>query len=219
MNRRRLVLSSMTAAGLSLWGAHLQANGNRPAATGVRKAQGDVRINGKPVRTGQMVLPGDTVTTGAGSESVYVMGNSAFLVRENSTVSYSAEALAAVMRVVTGKVLSVFGPGSTRIETPTATVGIRGTGCYIEAQAEQVYFCLCYGAADVVPSGDRAQAMSLVTRYHDTPFYIGADTAKPLIQSAPVINHRDYELTLLENAVGREPPFAGSGKSDYSGGY
>ena len=42
---------------------------------------------------------------------------------------------------------------------------------------------------------------------------------KPLIQPAPVINYRDYELTLLENAVGREPPFAGSDKSNYSAGY
>ena len=31
------------------------------------------------------------------------------------------------------------------------------------------------------------------------------------MQKAPVVNHTDAELTLLESLVGRKPPFSGSG--------
>jgi hypothetical protein len=104
--------------------------------------------------------------------------------------------------------------GAKRLETPAATIGIRGTACYLETMESQLYFCLCYGTADVQPLADRSQARSLTTRYHDTPLYIGQRTGagSPAILPAPVINHRDLELILLEEAVGRRPPFLDAGK-------
>jgi hypothetical protein len=97
------------------------------------------------------VLQSDTVTTGAQSEVVYVMANNAYLMRDNSQVSFLMEGAVGVMCVLTGKVLSVFGPGAKCMETAIATVAIRGTTCYIEAQDTQVYFCLCYGTAEIRP--------------------------------------------------------------------
>jgi hypothetical protein len=55
----------------------------------------------------------------------------------------------------------------------------------------------------------------VVTTYHDSPFYVGKDTAAPLLKAAPVIKHRDYELTMLEALVGRQPPFAGKESPSY----
>ncbi len=96
-------------------------------------------------------MVGDAVTTGPNSRVVYVLGQDAYLLRDNSRVEHQFDGVKGVLRVVTGKVLAVFGKGDKRIETSTATVGIRGTGAYLEVAADQVYFSLCYGKADITP--------------------------------------------------------------------
>lgn len=206
--QRRFLLQLASIGSLAGLG-HVLANGNKPLPHGIRSPRGEVRVNGAPAHVGQAVLQGDTVSTGAQSEVVYVMANNAYLMRDHSQVSFLMDGAVSVMRIVTGKVLSVFGPGTKRIDTATATVGIRGTACYIEAQDTQVYFCLCYGTAEIRPLADAGQATTLTTRYHDRPITISTDTRSPLLQAAPVLNHRDAELTLLEATVGRVPPFQG----------
>lgn len=219
MRTRRQFLSKSAGiaslAGLS----NALAMGQQPLATGIRRIKGDVRVNGAPARVEQAVLQGDTITTGAGSEVIYVMGNNAYLMRDNSSMQFLQDGAVGVLRLITGKVLAVFGPGAKRIETQAATIGIRGTACYMEAlDAQPLYFCLCYGTADIQPLADPAQARTLATTYHDAPLYIGSDTGKPLLEKAPVKNHRDLELILLEESVGRQPPFM-QRRSSMSGGY
>jgi FecR protein len=217
MSDRRRILQAIGAMGLSSYMVQVMSMGARPLTPGIRSFKGSVQVNGSPAKEGQLVLPGDTVITGKASEVIYVIGNNAYLMREDSHVQFGSDGITAVLRVVTGKLLAVFGPGNKRIEMPTATVGIRGTACYIETSDAQTYFCLCYGTADITPKADPGQARTVVTVYHDTPFFIGADTASPLLKPAPVINHRDYELTMLEAMVGRLPPFAS--KAGTGGGY
>jgi hypothetical protein len=49
--------------------------------------------------------------------------------------------------------------------------------------------------------------------HHDAPRYIHAHGEMPIkmIESAPVVNHTDAELIMLEALVGRKPPFVSSG--------
>ena len=114
---------------------------------------------------------------------------------------------------MTGKLLSVFGRGSRSIATPTATIGIRGTGIYIEAEAERTYVCTCYGLVDLQASNMPEARETVMTTHHDAPRYIYAHGETPIkmIEPAPVINHTDAELIMLEALVGRKPPFVGSG--------
>jgi hypothetical protein len=213
MQNRRTVLQALTATGLSAYLVQAVSMGTKPLAPGIRSIKGTVSLNGSPAKEGQLVLPGDSIATGKASEVIYVMGNNAYLMREDSSANFVLDGAIGVLRVITGKVLGVFGPGSKRIVTSTATIGIRGTACYLETTDTQTYFCLCYGAAEITPTADVAQARSVVTRYHDSPFYIGADASTSLLKPAPVINHRDVELTMLEALVGRQPPFAAQGGS------
>lgn len=215
MPHRRSILQALGAVSLSSYMVQVMSMGTRPLTPGIRSLKGTVRVNGSAAKEGQLVLTGDTIATGKASEVIYVMGNNAYLMREDSQVQFTSEGITAVLRVVTGKVLAVFGPGNKRIDMPTATAGIRGTACYIEATDTQTYFCLCYGTADLSPRADPGQARTVVTRYHDSPFFIGTETSAPLLKAAPVINHRDYELTMLEALVGRQPPFAGKESSSY----
>lgn len=222
---RRHLLGALGAAGLltsiemlGLIRTALAAGAN-PVSPGLHKLKGKVTLNGQTAHEGQLVRPGDTVVTGPGAEALYVIGQDAFLQRESSAIQFGATA-ADFMRVVTGKLLSVFGKGRERkIQVGTATIGIRGTACYIEedpkggsGQRGKTYFCLCYGEAEVVPTAAPKQVDIIRTTHHDHPITIEADPAMAtMMVKAPVINHTDAELVMLENLVGRYPPFYGTG--------
>ena len=226
MNLRRTLLIALAAAGLfgpagisGLIGNAL-AKGNAPVAPGLHKLRGSVTVNSTPAKEGQLVGPGDTIVTGPGSEAIYVIGQDAFLQRESSTISFGADAAQNLMRIVSGKILSVFGKGARTIQASTATIGIRGTGCYIEDDGPGVqsrtYFCLCYGSVELTPTAAPQERESYSTTHHDKPMYVHNDMKMPkMMVPAGVINHSDDELKLLESLVGRWPPFYGQGGPKY----
>lgn len=223
MNPRRALLKTLTAlglfgpAGLSGVLRTALAAGDKPIAPGLRRMRGAVTVNGAAARAGQPIGPGDTIATGRDGEAIYVIGQDAFLQRENSIVSFGADATTNLMRVVSGKILSVFGKGPRTIRVSTATIGIRGTGCYIEDGPEaagsppansRTYFCLCYGSVELTPDAAPRERVTYSTTHHEHPLYIHNDMKMPhAMVLAAVINHTDDELTLLENLVGRWPPF------------
>jgi hypothetical protein len=178
---------------------------------GIAQIKGDVRINGKPAERGQRVNAGDVIVTGKGAELVFVSEKDAFLVRADSRIEYGSAAtkgVATALRVVTGALLSVFESGRRRqINTATATIGIRGTAIYIETEARRTYACTCYGEAVLTPVDDPAAAETVRTKRHDQPRYIYGKGMPRMLEAAPVINHTDAELQMLETLVGRKVPF------------
>jgi hypothetical protein len=226
MQPRRRLLKALAAAGL-LGPAGISglirdalAKGDAPIQPGLHKVRGEVVVNRRLATEGQLIKPGDTIVTGANSEAIYVIGQDAFMQRELTTVNFGGEALQNLMRVVSGKILSVFGKGAKTIQVSTATIGIRGTGCYIEEEnhgaAARTYFCLCYGDVELTPTAAPRERESYSTVHHDKPMYIHNDMkmAKMMVP-AEVINHTDDELTLLEALVGRTPPSWGQGGKKY----
>lgn len=215
MNRRHL-LQLITALGLAPFAIRqVLANGLSPLRPGLRKLTGQVQVNGRAATEGQQITPGDVVITGQDGEAIYVIGQDAFLQRSATEVRFPMDS-AGFLRVVTGKLLSVFGRGPKRLVLPTATIGIRGTACYIETDAMKSYFCLCYGEAEVVPLAAPDQREVIQTQHHDHPIYIHGDPQMPTsMVPATVINHTDAELMLLENLVGRLPPFYGQDVKPY----
>jgi hypothetical protein len=178
----------------------------------VARVRGDARINGQPAQRGMAVKPGDVITTGRGAELVVVVGRDAFLVRAQSRIELTGDAtrlLVASLRVVTGALLSVFEPGrQASIRTATATIGIRGTGIYVELDGSRTYVCTCYGEAELAPVDDPGLAETVRTEHHDEPRYIYPRGMPRMIEKAPVVNHTDEELIMLESLVGRTVPFA-----------
>ncbi|MFA7268358.1 MAG: hypothetical protein WC073_03330 [Sterolibacterium sp.] len=201
-------LTLLGSAGLSGLIGRALAAGKAPLKQGIYRYSGSLIVNGTAASEGMRIQPGDTLVTGAASEAVYVIGRDAFLQRAQTSVSFGDSAAAGVLRVISGKLLSVFGKGERSIVTSTATIGIRGTGCYIEAEPKRVYFCLCYGEAELVPTSAPSERELIRTYHHDHPLYIYNDMKMPkMMVPADVINHTDVELTLLESLVGRLPPF------------
>lgn len=188
---------------------------------GVYRVRGDARVNGRPAREGMDVKAGDVIATGADGELIFVIGKDAMLVHSNTRVEVSGRAgalLAEGLRIVTGAVLSVFSPGARRtIRVRTATIGIRGTAVYAEDMRDRAYVCTCYGTADIAAVDDPAVHETVLTEHHDQPRYVYPPGAATRIVRAPVINHTDLELILLESLVGREPPFVE--REDYRPGF
>lgn len=213
-NSRRAWLARMAAGGaaLALGMAGLRrALAAEAVAQGVSRVRGDVLIGGRPATRGMAVRPGDVITTGRGAELVFVAGRDAFMARSGSRIEISGAATQAViggLRLVTGALLSVFESGRPRrIRTATATIGIRGTAVYLEAEESRTYICTCYGEAEIASNSDPAAREIVRTTHHEQPRYVMGSGAPQMLMGAPVVNHTDAELTLLEDLVGRKPPF------------
>ncbi|MBT4934908.1 MAG: hypothetical protein HOL66_07735 [Rhodospirillaceae bacterium] len=179
---------------------------------GMHTVKGDVRVNGTPVVAGAAVKPGDKVTTGAGGQAVLVIDFNAYLVRDDSEIIFpdDEDGVEAVLRVVSGRIMSVFGPGPLRIDMPLATIGIRGTGIYLEVYPERNYVCLCYGRAVLKSKLEPRVREALNTTHHEGPRNFHADPkarGTKFIEKAKMVNHKDTELIMLEALVGRIPKF------------
>lgn len=153
-----------------------------------------------------MIRIGNRIETAAGASLVFRIGNDAFLVRQMSTVMLEAssggKALLSGLRVVTGAVLAVFGPGMRSVMTGLVTVAIRGSGIYVEATPERSYFCTCYGKVGL--SAAAGAKKDVMTTNHSAHYiHAKADTGKSIV-AAPMLNHSNQELAMLEKLAGRK---------------
>ena len=210
--RRRLILAMM-GAGLTASTVLRQATAQNlvPETQGVLRLDGDVRINGAGATLGAPVQPGDVITTGINAYIMFVVGRDAYLVRESSRLVLEGRSLfVSSLRLITGKLLGVYGRSTVRrqLNTRTATIGIRGTGAYLEADPGRTYFCLCYGVADLEPNDRPDLRQVYSTTHHDAPRFVYGDGRVEMMENAPMENHADSELLLLESLVGRRPPQA-----------
>ena len=188
------------------------AMSGRPIEQGIRDMRGDVRMRDQPVKPGALVEPSDTIRTGADSHATVVIGEDAFLIRDNSVIEFKGRKdsmLVEMLRITTGKVLMVMGKtdfGRT-VETSVATIGIRGTGLYLDARPRGLYVCTCYGIVEIVPTAAPERREIVRTLHHDAPRFVTDRSGADAIRTAPVIDHSDEELIVLEELVGRRPDF------------
>ena len=193
-----------------------------PETQSVYRVSGRAWVNGNRADTNTSIKPGDTVKTSKDGEIVFVVGDHAMLLRGGSHLviephenSALGSLLIGGLRLFAGKLLSVSRNKGLRIQTPNATIGIRGTGVYLEAGPDRTYFCDCYGEVDVVANSDATSKETVTSSHHDKPLYIyGKGQPGQCIHAANRLaqpNHTDEELMLAEALVGRVPPFVVQG--------
>ena len=209
------------------------AAGGLPAAVAQQRSNivqlsGDATVNGSRLSPQQTIQTGDDIQTGPGSNLVFVIGNSAFQVRQNSHLSVERGATlnaVSVLRMLTGAVASAWGKGVNRsIVMPTLTAGIRGTGVYAEIFANldnRNYFCNCYGTVEV---GAGSQKLVSQSDYHQS-FWADAEARNgSFLTPAGALNHSDEELEFLAGLIdqrtswqiaGRKGSRDGSGTMTY----
>jgi len=203
-------IAAFGAAGASGIISEALAKGDLPP--GVAKLEGSLTVNGRDAVLGTPVRLGDKVATARGSQAVIVVGSDAFLMRSQTTVEFgpSSRGTLSDMLVSAGRVLSVFSKKPVAIKAATASIGIRGTGAYIEINPDSVYFCLCYGEAAV--DGPGMSTREVKTTHHESPLLLSTTGSIMKVEAGPFQNHSDAELIMLEALVGREPPFMKDGK-------
>ncbi len=215
---RRSFLSAAAAwAALGGWGAaHAQQR------TNIVELVGDAQINGQRLLPQQIIQSGDAIATGPGASLVFVIGNSAFQVRQNSRFVVergSSLNIVSALRLLTGAIASVWGKGTSRqIITPTMTAGIRGTGVYtevVEAQNFRSYFCNCYGVVDLSAGDTKALSRA---NYHQAFWSSAANSSELKLIPAKAINHTDEELEFLARLVDQRTAWQVMGKKGVKDG-
>ena len=225
---RRGMLLGMLASGLYIATkpVHAELLGRAPrleAGRSIFAMRGKVTVNGQTATLDTPITARDKVETGAKSHIIFVVGKDAFILRSSGSLQLEPDpapvqttatetakdkvkdTTVGVMRLVTGKLLSVFGKRKHKLTTAVATIGIRGTGVYVESDPDESYICTCYGTTDLSANSKPSNIETIVSTHHNAPRYISADGA---IQAAPFKNHDDEELLLIETLVGRSTPFA-----------
>ena len=243
-SRRAFLVRALSAGAfaigtLAVTGGCASRPGPLPPGRSVHRVSGEVRVDGRTASETTTVRADSVIETGDGSEFIFVVGRDAFILREASRVELSptpfagggggaeeaqggglAGFLIGTLRVVSGSILSVFGERGPDqglgMSTSIATIGIRGTGIYVEAEPERTYVCTCYGRTIMQAIGDPASSQAVETRHHESPRYILAEgPSGRRIHAAPVLDHSDMELRLIEALVGRKPPFFPGDQVEY----
>lgn len=178
----------------------------------IHSLEGEALVNGRPADLQTRIRAGDRIETRADSEIIFVVGGDSFILRSSSVMEIAGgNFLIQGLSLLSGSLLSVFARRKASepltMSGPTATIGIRGTGVYMEAEPDLTYLCTCYGKVTLASNTDPDDSEVITTTDHDLPRYI---TSKPVkgtrIRQAPVINHSNSELKLLEAIVGRKVP-------------
>lgn len=216
---RRLWLQRLAAAGImgTLWrggGRQALALPILPPHSILHKRKGVVEINGVPADVGSPVASGDRISTGPDSEAVFVLGDDGFLLRADSQVTITDHdqdrntgKVVRELTLVSGRILSVFGPKPISLKTPLASIGIRGTAAYLESSPASMNVCVCYGHAVMTPQGAPNLAEEVENHHHETPRIVFPGPNGPVMEELRINNHTDEELVMLEALLGRVPPF------------
>ena len=173
----------------------------------IRELSGDVTLNGFAATRQSALQAGNSIVTGADGRVRFTIGNDAFFLRPNSRMrldaSQPAEAFIDFLRLVTGAFGATFERGLRRsIVTPTSTIGIRGTGVYVEADAGWTYACTCFGTTEVSSS---MKENFVVSAHNHQARLIRAGVP---IERVAMVRHTNEEMAALEALVGRPNPFS-----------
>lgn len=218
---QRLVATTAVAGGASLFAPLVHALGGQvpkelPPGRSIFDVRGKVAVDGKKADKKTVIKTTSTVETGSNSLVIFRVGKDAHILRENSRIQLASSnsTVAEGLRLLSGALLSVFGERQTsgkayRLETTTATIGVRGTGVYAESASDASYVCTCYGVVDISANQNPQESEQIKATHHDAPRYILANPeAGKRITAAPMKNHTDEELMLVEAIVGRTAPFS-----------
>ena len=115
--QRRSVVqaAALWVAGGGWAAAHAQARSN------IVEVRGDVLRNGEPLTAQHTITANDRIETGPGASLVFSVGDSAFMVRQNSRMAMESDTPTAVklLRLLSGAVATVWGRGPTgRLRCP-----------------------------------------------------------------------------------------------------
>jgi hypothetical protein len=177
-------------------------------ASGIQQLSGAVFVNRRYANAGDVVGPGDMITVSHGGSVSFTVGEDAYLLRGGTTLRIEAgdNTLVRGLRLFSGAVLGVFGLGEKTLRTRSATIGIRGTGLYLDTAPDKTYFCTCYGETELRVPGMASQQIS-ATHHNAVMIYTPKTGKNEIHNMAGFEYHTDDELRATEALQGRTVPF------------
>jgi hypothetical protein len=181
----------------------------------VHEVSGEVLLNGVPLGAQSAIQGGQTVTTGATGRVWFSVAGDAYFLRPRSELRlHSADwrdPFINALRLVTGAMGATFRPGlARRVVAQTVTIGIRGTGIYVETSPEESYACTCFGTTEMYSAGGGAmmERVKVSTENHlARRVYRDAGMGMRIV-AAPFERHTNEEIARLERLAGRPNPFS-----------
>ena len=180
----------------------------------IHELAGEVLINGYRMAPNSAIFPGQTIRTGADGRIWFTLAGDAYFLRPGSELRLVANeargALIDVLRLITGGLGATFRPGRRRsVVAQTATIGIRGTGVYVETSRQETYACTCFGATEKYSnaSGAMMERLEVTTRNHLARRILADPVMGMRIVEAPLERHTSEEIARLERLAGRPNPF------------
>jgi hypothetical protein len=180
----------------------------------IHQLHGLVYVNNRPANLNSRISSSSRIVVAHDAELVFSIGGDAFLLREGTAIELVGSSVISGLRLLTGGLLSVFDKRSkpAHIVTRMATIGIRGTGLYVQAEPNRLYTCTCYGETDLIIGRHTER---IVSSYHNAHEVIHGELQANKddemqgmkMKSMAVVDHTDDELRMLEAYVGRIPAF------------
>lgn len=205
MKTNRLSRRQLLQTGIGI-GCGLLIPGEVAAAT-IHELSGTVHINKRRATPADDIRPGDIVSTSHSGRIAFSVGGDAYQLNEATSIRVgdSGNPLIDALHLFTGKLLGVFATGRRRrIITANATMGIRGTACFLNVRPARTYFCTCYGQTELI-SGTRRETFEAI--HHNPRLLEFVDGRLVAMRAAGMQDHGDDELRRLEAYVGRRPLF------------
>ncbi len=227
LSRRDFLSVAMTAGAMSAAGLIVGSRAfpseseikNRLAGKTI-KIKGDIRVNGKTIKTEIEIFDKDILTTGNKSQAWAILDNDiAAQFNQNTVVSIhgnmppEGNSLKGLdLNLVSGSVLAQARKFDKAegypfvVRTPVATAGVRGTTFYVEHMSpEKTYICACYREVIFTPVANPDLAITKNVSSH-TAYIISApgDGKNEIFNPAEMIGHNDYEIEDLRKALKKE---------------
>lgn len=205
MSRREFLCAGLAAGTGLLLPHHVHADG------GIHELKGTVFVNREPASPSTSIRPGDLVTVADGGKISFMLGSDVYLLRGGSSLKIGKEEnlLVKTLRLLTGGLLAVFGKGEKEITTRAATIGIRGTGIYLDTAPDKTYFCTCYGETEL--RVDKKQWIMTAEHHHSAWIYTPVDGQRKVEDMGMFMGnfeyHTDDHLRAAEALAGRKVPF------------
>ncbi|MDM8546442.1 FecR domain-containing protein [Candidatus Venteria ishoeyi] len=203
-NRRDFLRLSL---GISLVPMGLLGFSRLSFASNIAELEGVVTINRKPVTTESIVSIGDRIETKANSRIVFTINKDAYRLGPYSkmTVKANKAGTEVFLNLLSGSMLGVFSKGNKRIHTHSATIGIRGTGVFLEVKHESTYFCTCFGETELnsivsEPNAKDATHQEIISSKHHSSRMI-THAPVPEVSGSDMHGHTDAEIRQLAGLI------------------
>ena len=176
----------------------------------VRELSGRVLINGREATLASEIRAGDTVYATRGAAIWFTLAGDSFFLRQETELRLEprrvGESAINALRLLSGALGATFGRGVRReLIARTATIGIRGTGVYVETQGAETYACTCFGSTEIMAADNTMMERVPVTSVNHLARRIPRGSMQSIL--APFERHTNEEMAKLERYAGRPDPF------------